>query len=189
MRVGVDVDVVVDVADAEALNVPEAVSDPEIDWVLLLVDVDVAVVVAVAVDVAVAVAVATAAPVLTSTSQRYVVAVNDTEIIDKLSPTSAKLAYPASAVFNPLAAVTTTAPPPSVFIRRINLIPGFVGLARTLVSSDAPEVNSQICRSAFARIVPPSPGSVMTFGPRYKSCAILCGEILTMNIPYGKRNR
>ena len=187
--VTVAVDVAVEVPDpvdvAEALKVPEAVSDPEIDCVLVLVllpvEVEVAVGVAVEVidedavavtddvdvelDVAVPVAVATAAPVRTRTSQRYVVAVSDTEISDRLSPTSAKTLYPASATSNPFAAVTVIAPPPSVFIRKTNRIPGFVGLARTRVSPEAPLVISHIWRSALARIVPPSPGSAMSFGP------------------------
>ena len=200
--VAVAVDVAVEVAEpvavAEALNVPEAVSEPEIDCVLVLVllavevevavgvavDVEVAVPVelnvdvAVDVDVAVAVAVASAAPVCTNTSQRYVVAVNDTEIIDSISPASANVEVTSGTELNPFEAVTTTAPPPSVFIRTMNRIPGFVGLAITRVSPDAPLVISHIWRSAFARIVPPLPGSTIIFGPIYRSWAIRCGEIL-----------
>lgn len=160
----------VEVADDEALNVPDAVSEPDIDCVLLLVAVDVAVEVDVGVDVAVAVDVASAAPSLSSTSQRYVVAVNDTEIIDITSPASANVALTSGTELNPFEALTTTSPPPSVFKRRINRIPGLVGLAITRVSFDAPEVISQICKSALARIVPPSPGSAMSLGPRYRSC-------------------
>jgi len=170
--VGVEVEVAV--ADDEALNVPEAVSEPEIDCVLLLVPVAVAVPVPVgvtdevdvAVDVAVPVAVASAAPSCSRTSQRYVVAVSETEIIDNESPASANVALTSGTAFNPFEALTTAFPPPSVFNRRINRIPGLVGLARTRVSFEAPVVISQTCKSALARIVPPSPGSAMTFGPR-----------------------
>lgn len=153
MLVLVLLDVEVDVAVGVAVDVEVAVPVAE------AVDVDVELEVAVPVDVA------TAAPVRTSTSQRYVVPVSETEIIDRLSPASAKTLYPASATFNPFSAVTVTVPPPSVFSRRINLIPGLVGLARTRVSSDAPLVSSQIWRSALARIVPPLPGSAISFGP------------------------
>lgn len=173
--VGVAVEVLVDVRDAEALNVPDAVSEPDIDCVLLLVAVAVAVEVPVPeadrddvdveLDVGVAVAVATAAPVRTRTSQRYVVAVSDTEISDTLSPASANTTVVVRATLSPFAAVTVIVPPPSVFIRRINRIPGLVGLASTRVSPEAPLVNSQTCRSAFGTMVPPLPGSAMTLGP------------------------
>ena len=173
-----DVEVLLEVAVAEALNVPEAVSEPDIDCVLVLVLDDVAVDVGVAVDVAVPVTVAIATPFLTSTSQRYVVAVNDTEIIDSMSPASANVATVTKAAFSPFEAVNTMSPPPSVFIRAMKRIPGLVGLTRVRVSFDAPLVSSQTCKSALARIEPPSPGSAMTLGPRYRSCAILWGEIL-----------
>lgn len=173
--VPVDVAVAVEVLDAEALNVPEAVSEPDIDCVLLLVAVAVAVEVEVpvavtddvdvALDVAVAVAVATAAPVRTSTSQRYVVAVRDTEISDTLSPASANTTVVVSATFNPFAEVTVIAPPPSVRRRKTARIPGLVGLASVRVSADAPLVSSHTWRSALARMVPPLPGSVISFGP------------------------
>ncbi len=176
MLVGVDVEVFVEVLVAEALNVPEAVSEPDIDCVLLLVAVDVAVDVAVPVllkdDVAVAVAVAVpvaearATPVCTRTSQRYVVAVSDTDISDKLSPASANTALVSKAAFNPFATLTVATPPPSVSIRRVKRIPGFVGLARIRVSADAPVVISQTCKSALGRMVPPLPGSTNCFGPR-----------------------
>ena len=174
--VGVDVAVVVDVADAEALNVPEAVSEPDIDCVLLLVAVDVAVVVAVpvlladdvAVDVAVAVpvAVANATPFCTRTSQRYVVAVSDTEIIDSMSPASANVALTSGTELSPFSAVISATPPPSVRRRRTKRIPGLVGLARVRVSLEAPVVISQTCKSALGRIMPPSPGSAIILGPR-----------------------
>ena len=138
------------------------------------VDVDVELDVAVAVDVDVDIV----TPFLTSTSQRYVVAVNDTEIIDSMSPASANVATVTKAAFSPFEAVNTMSPPPSVFIRAMKRIPGLVGLTRVRVSFDAPLVSSQTCKSALARIEPPSPGSAMTLGPRYRSCAILWGEIL-----------
>ena len=173
----VDVPVALDVlvADAEALNVPEAVSEPDIDCVLLLVavalpvavDVDVAVALEVELDVAVAVAVeiATSTPVLTSTSQRYVVAVNDTEINDSMSPASANTAVVPKSAFRPFAAVTVALPPPSVRSRTMKRMPALVGFASVRVSPDAPVVISQIFKSALARIVPASPGSAMSFGP------------------------
>jgi hypothetical protein len=141
--------VLVEVAVAEALKVPEAVSEPDMDCVLVDVAVDVAVAVDDAVGVAVALAVANATPVLSSTSQRYVVAVSDTEIIDNMSPASANVALTSGTELSPFAAVTTASPPPSVSSRKTNRIPGFVGLARTLVSFDAPVVISQTKRSAL----------------------------------------
>lgn len=164
--VEVDVDVLDEVAVAEALNVPEAVSEPDIDCVLVLVEEDVAVDVAVGVAVAVPVAEARATPVCTRTSQRYVVAVSDTDISDRLSPASANTALVSKAAFNPFATLTVATPPPSVSSRRMNRIPGFVGLARIRVSEDAPVVISQTCRSALGRMVPPLPGSTSFFGPR-----------------------
>ena len=163
--VEVDVDVLDEVAVAEALNVPEAVSEPDIDCVLVLVEEDVAVDVAVGVAVAVPVAEARATPVCTRTSQRYVVAVSDTDISDRLSPASANTALVSKAAFNPFATLTVATPPPSVFIRRTKRIPGLVGLASTRVSSEAPLVNSQTCKSALGRMVPPLPGSTSSFGP------------------------
>lgn len=172
VELAVDVLVAVELAVALAEVVPplvEAVAEDEDVAVELAVAVDVPVAEAVEVDVdvpvAVDVGVGTAAPVRTSTSQRYVVAVSDTEISDRLSPASAKLAYPTSDAFNPFSEVTVTSPPPSVFIRRIKRIPGLVGLASTRVSLEAPLVSSHISRSALARIVPPLPGSAMSFGP------------------------
>ena len=164
--VEVDVDVLDEVAVAEALNVPEVVSEPDIDCVLVLVEEDVAVDVAVGVAVAVPVAEARATPVCTRTSQRYVVAVSDTDISDRLSPASANTALVSKAAFNPFATLTVATPPPSVSSRRMNRIPGFVGLARIRVSEDAPVVISQTCRSALGRMVPPLPGSTSFFGPR-----------------------
>jgi hypothetical protein len=138
----------VELAVAEAVVVAplvEAVAD-DVD---VLDELDDAVVVDVDVDVAVPEELAIATPVRSSTSQRYVVAVSDTEIIDNMSPTSAKVALTSGIELSPFAAVTITSPPPSVFNRRTNRIPGLVGLARTRVSADALDVISQTKRSAF----------------------------------------
>lgn len=177
--VGVEVEVLEELPVAVALNVPEAVSEPDIDCVLVLELLDVAVDVPVPVDVAdrvevdVAVAVlladASDAPSWTSTSQRYVVAVSETEIMDSMSPASPNVALFSSATLSPFSAVTTASPPPSVSSRSVKRIPGLVGLARIRVSADAPVVISQTCKSAFGRMVPPLPGSVNCFGPRYRS--------------------
>lgn len=155
-------DVLVEVAVALAVLVEVGVA--------VLVDVAVAdlVLVDVAVEVAVELEEATAAPIWPSrTCQRYVVAVSDTEIKDRRSPALANVALVSNAVFRPFAAVTTMSPP-SVSIRSTKRMPGFVGFARMRVSV-AVEVISQIWRSLFGRMVFPSPGSTITFGPRYRS--------------------
>ena len=99
-------------------------------------------------------------------SQRYNPAEIVTEINDRKSLASANVACVSRATLYPAGAVTTMSPPPSVFIRRTKRMPGFVGVARVRVWPDAPEVISQICRSAVARMMPASPGSVNNFGPR-----------------------
>lgn len=176
MLVGVPVLVDDEVLVAVALNVAEVVAplveaedvDVELD-VAVAVAVDVAVELAVAVadelDVAVPVELAIATPVRSSTSQRNVVAVSDTEIIDSMSPASANVALTSGTELSPFSAVTTASPPPSVFIRRTNRIPGLVGLARTRVSFEAPVVSSQTCKSALGVMTLPSPGSARSFGP------------------------
>jgi hypothetical protein len=117
LAVVVDVPVELNVADAEVVApLVEAVAE-DVDVPVAL---DVVVDVAVAVDVAVPVAVAIAAPVRSSTSHRYVVAVSDTEIIDSISPTSPSVALTSGTELSPFAAETTMSPPPSVFILRIN---------------------------------------------------------------------
>jgi hypothetical protein len=142
----VPVELAVVVAEADVVApLVEAVADD----VVVLVAVDVAVEVAVELDVAVPLALAIATPVRSSTSQRYVVAVSETEIIDNISPTSANVALTSGIELRPFAAVTTASPPPSVFMRRTNRIPGLVGLAKTRVSPDAPVVISQTKRSAL----------------------------------------
>ena len=153
-------DVLVEVADDVAVLVEVAVA------VLVPVEVGVAVLVDVELAVAVELELAIAAPIWPSrTCQRYVVAVNDTEISDSRSPASANVALASRAVFSPFSAVTTMSPP-SVSIRSTNRMPALVGLARTRVSVAA-EVNSQIWRSMFGRIVLPSPGSRRILLPRY----------------------
>uniref|UniRef100_A0A6M3JTW3 Uncharacterized protein n=1 Tax=viral metagenome TaxID=1070528 RepID=A0A6M3JTW3_9ZZZZ len=114
---------------------------------IVAVEVEVAVPVEVEVAVAVAVAVLVAIPTPicpSSTCQRYVVAVSDTEISDNRSPASANVALVSRAVFRPPAAPTTIAPPPSVSIRSTKRIPARVGATRVRVSADAPETISHI---------------------------------------------
>lgn len=82
------------------------------------------------------------------------------------SEASAKVASVSSATLNPLAAVTTAFPPPSVLRRRTSLIPGLVGLASVRVSFEPPVTISQMSKSAFARMIPPLPGSFRSFGAR-----------------------
>ena len=109
---------------------------------------------------------------LFSTSQRYVPEGPEpetvTEISGRKSLASANTACVSPATLYPPVAVTTMSPPPSVFIRIVKRMPGFVGRASVRVSPEAPEVSSQICRSFVTRIVPPLPGSDMIFGPRYR---------------------
>jgi len=109
----------------------------------------------------------TTVPTLPSkTSQRCDPAEIVTEISDRKSLASANVACVSRATFRPAGAVTTTSPPPSVFNRSVKRIPGFVGVARVLVSPEAPDTISQICKSALARMIPALPGSVRIFGPR-----------------------
>ena len=164
-------EVVAPLVVAEAEDVDVAVKLPEA--VVVDVPVEVAVAVAVEVDVAVPVELAIATPVRSSTSQRNVVAVSDTEIIDSMSPASPNVALTSGTELSPFSAVTTASPPPSVFIRRTNRIPGLVGLARTRVSFEAPVVSSQTCKSALGVMTLPSPGSARSFGPLYRSWEIL----------------
>lgn len=93
-----------------------------------------------------------------------------------MSPASAKVALTSRAVLNPLDAVTTISPP-SVSIRRTKRIPDLVGFARVRVSVVVDTI-SQIWRSLETWIVPPLPGSVSTFGPRYRSWWILRGAVM-----------
>jgi len=117
LAVVVLVPVELNVADAEVVAplveaVAEEVDVPVELAVVVDVAVELAVVVDVALNVAVPVAVAIAAPVRSSTSHRYVVAVNDTEIIDSISPTSANVALTSGTELRPFAAATTMSPPP-----------------------------------------------------------------------------
>lgn len=104
-----------------------------------------------------------------STSQRYEPAEIVTEISDRKSLASANVAVVSSATLRPAEAVTTTSPPPSVFNRTTKRMPAFVGVASVRVSFDAPDTISQICKSAVARMMPASPGSRNSLGPRYRS--------------------
>lgn len=107
---------------------------------------------------------------LFSTSQRYEPEGPDPEIVTEISGrkslTSANTACVSRATLNPSAHVTTMSPPPSVFMRSVRRMPGFLGTFRVRVSPDAPDVSSQICRSLVATMVPPLPGSLRIFGPR-----------------------
>lgn len=98
-------------------------------------------------------------------SQRNRPALTVTEMSDRKSLASAKVACVSPATLKPPVAVTTMSPPPSVFIRRTNRIPGLVGLGSVRVSPEAPLVISQIWRSMFGRMIPPVPGSLRIFGP------------------------
>ena len=77
-------------------------------------------------------------------SQRYTPALTVTEIRDRKSLASAKVACVSPATLKPPVAVTTMSPPPSVFMRRTRRIPGLVGLGSVRVSPEPPEVISQI---------------------------------------------
>ena len=137
------------VADTDADGVLEAEADGELDGVLEAEAEEITV------------------PTLpSSTSQRCEPAEIVTEISDRKSLASANVACVSSATFRPADAVRTSVPPPSVLRRMTRRIPGFVGVASERVSLPEPSVISQICRSAEARMIPASPGSVMIFGPR-----------------------
>lgn len=77
-------------------------------------------------------------------SQRWTPALTVTEIRDRKSLASAKVACVSPATLKPPVAVTTMSPPPSVFMRRTRRIPGLVGLGSVRVSPEAPETISQI---------------------------------------------
>ena len=98
-------------------------------------------------------------------SHLYRPALTVTEISDRKSLASAKVACVSPATLKPPVAVTTMSPPPSVFMRRTSRMPGFVGLGSVRVSAEPPLVISQICRSMRGRMIPPVPGSLRIFGP------------------------
>ena len=100
-----------------------------------------------------------------SASQRYtpplppVGGVTVTDTSERKSLASAKMACVSPATLKPPVAVTVMSPPPSTLIRRTKRIPAFVGLGSVRVSPEAPEVISQINRSALGRMIPALPGS------------------------------
>jgi hypothetical protein len=107
---------------------------------------------------------------LFSTSQRYEPEGPDpdtvTEISGRKSLTSANTACVSRATLKPSAHVTTISPPPSVFIRMVARMPGFLGVFSVRVSPEPPDVSSQICKSLVNTMTPPLPGSFTIFGPR-----------------------
>jgi hypothetical protein len=167
--VAVLVPVAVPVGDAVPVEevVPEEVVVDVEEPVEVAVDVGEVVAVEVAVGVEVEILVAT---LPSRISHRYVVlATVVTDTRDRMSAASAKVATVFPATLNPLAAVTTALPPPSVSRRITRRIPALVGLVRVRVSPEPPVTISTIWRSAVAVMIPAFPGSASNLGPRYNS--------------------